>query len=155
MTKTAPCPNSTKRALHHGQGMSVDFSFSGVKSKTTGQRKDYLGINGETCWILITDHNTGLQYSKTCQSKTSPIEFIHEWLQVYSPNLRDKYVFMDQGGELYGNPDILNVFTNHHYQIHPTGTDSSHQNGPVERAHCVISDHVFSLLIGANFDIKF
>ena len=33
MTKKSPGPNSTKRALHHGQGLSVDFSFSGVKSK--------------------------------------------------------------------------------------------------------------------------
>ena len=100
----------------------LTFPFSGVKSKTTGRCKDYLGINGETCWILITDHHTGMQYGKTCQSKASPIEQLREWLQVYSPNLRDKYVFMDQGGELYDNPDILNVFTNHHYQIHPTGT---------------------------------
>ena len=53
-----------------------------------------------------------MQYGKTCQSKASPIEWLREWLQVYSPNLRDKYVFMDQGGEVYGNPDILNVFTN-------------------------------------------
>ena len=27
MIKTAPGPNSTKRAIHHGQGLSVDFSF--------------------------------------------------------------------------------------------------------------------------------
>ena len=36
MTKTAPGPNFTNRAIHHGQGLSVDFSFSGVKSKNTG-----------------------------------------------------------------------------------------------------------------------
>jgi len=63
--------------------------------------------------------------------------------------------FMDQGGELYGNPDILNVLTNHHYQIHSTGTDSSHQNGPVECAHRVVVDHVCALLIGANINTKF
>ena len=91
MTKTAPGPNSTMRALHHGQGISVDFSFSGVKSKTTGRRKDYLDINGETCWILITDHHTGMQYGKTCQSKASPIEWLREWLRVPIPNLRDKF----------------------------------------------------------------
>ena len=61
MTKTTPGPNSTKRAIHHGQGLSVDFSFSGVKSKTNGRRKDYVGIN-----------------SKTCQSKTSPIEWLRK-----------------------------------------------------------------------------
>ena len=61
---------------------------------------------------------------------------------------------MDKGGEFYGNSDILNVFTNHHHQIHPTGTDSLHQNGPVERAHCVIGDHVCALLIGPQLDTK-
>ena len=62
---------------------------------------------------------------------------------------------MDQGGELYSNPDIVNVFTKHRYEVHPTGTDSSHQNGPVERAHRVIGDHVCVLSIGASLDIKF
>ena len=62
---------------------------------------------------------------------------------------------MDQGGELYINPDIHNVFTNHHYGVRPTGTDSSYQNGPVKRAHRVIGDHVCALLIGANLSIKF
>ena len=58
------------------------------------------------------------------------------------------YVVIDQGGE-------LNAFTNHPYQIHSTGTNSSHQNGPVERANRVVGDHVCALLIGANLDTKF
>ena len=57
--------------------------------------------------------------------------------------------------ELYTNLDIINIFTNHRYEVHPTGTDSSHQNGPVERAHCVIGDHVCAMLIDANLGIKF
>ena len=75
MTNTAPGTNSTKQAIRHGQGLSVDFSFSGVKSKNTGRQKYYIGINGETYWILITDHHTGgMQYGKTCRSKASPIK---------------------------------------------------------------------------------
>ena len=62
---------------------------------------------------------------------------------------------MDQGGKLYSNPDILNVFTNHHYEVNPTGTDFSHQNGPLKRAHRVIGDHVRALLISADLGIKF
>ena len=61
MTKTAPGPNSTKKAIHYGQGLSVDFSFSDVKSKNTGRQKDYVDINGETYWILIIDHHTDIQ----------------------------------------------------------------------------------------------
>mmetsp|Transcript_21370 Transcript_21370/g.23967 ORF Transcript_21370/g.23967 Transcript_21370/m.23967 type:complete len:97 (+) Transcript_21370:2131-2421(+) len=96
-----------------------------------------------------------MQYGKICQSKASPIEWLRQWLQVHSHFVKDKYVFMDQGGELYGNPNILNVFMNHHYEIHPTGTDYSPQNSPVKRAHHVIGDHVRVLLIGANLNIKF
>ena len=33
--------------------------------------------------------------------------------------------------------------------------DSSHQNGPVKRAHRVIGGHICALLIGASLDIKF
>ena len=69
--------------------------------------------------------------------------------------LKDKYVFLDQGGKLWANPDILNVFTNFYYEVHPTGTNSSYQNGPIERAHCTVGDHVRALLIGAALDIKF
>ena len=155
MTKKAPGPNSTKRAIHHGQGLSVDFSFSSVNSKNKNCRKDFAGINGETCWMLITDHHTGMQDSKTCCSKASSTEWLRNWLHIHSPNLKDKYVVMDQGGELYSNPDIVNVFTKYQYKVHPTGTDSSHQNGPVKQAHCVIGDHVLALLIGASLDIKF
>jgi len=37
-------------------GLSVYFSFSGQKSKNTDRRDDYVGLNGETSWILISDH---------------------------------------------------------------------------------------------------
>ena len=72
-----------------------------------------------------------------------------------SPVVKDKYRFLDQGGEPYANPDILKVFTKCHYEVHHTGTDYFHQNGPVECAYRTISDHVRALLIGASLDIKF
>ena len=50
---------------------------------------------------------------------------------------------------------FLNVFTNHHYEVYQTGTDSSHRNGPVKRAHRVIGDHVRAIFISANLDTKF
>ena len=37
----------------------------------------------------------------------------------------------------------------------PTGTDSSFQNGPVERAHCTIATSTKALLFGAGLDVKF
>ena len=68
---------------------------------------------------------------------------------------KDKYVYLDQGGELYANPDVKNVFTKWHYEIHLTGIDSSLQNGPVKRAYRSVGDHARALLENAALDIKF
>ena len=62
---------------------------------------------------------------------------------------------MDQGGELYHNPEVQKLFTQKGYQLCPTGADSSHQNEPVECAHCTITDRIRCLLSGANLPIKF
>ena len=62
---------------------------------------------------------------------------------------------MDQGGELFNNPEVKNLFTKSGYTIHPTGADASCQNGPVERAHRSIADTIRSLLTGANMSMKF
>ena len=71
-----------------------------------------MGINGETCCILVADYFTGMQYGSVRRSKATPIEWIRQFLLQNSPTCKDKYVYLDQGGELYTNPDVKNVFTN-------------------------------------------
>lgn len=65
-----------------------------------------------------------------------------------------KCVFIDQGNELWANPDILKVFTNYHYEVLSTGTKFSQQNGPVKRAHCTVSYHVRKLVLSTSIQIK-
>ena len=62
---------------------------------------------------------------------------------------------MDQGGELFNNPEIKNLFTKSGNCIHPTGADASNQSGPVERAHRSIADTICALLTGSGIDTKF
>jgi hypothetical protein len=88
-------------------------------------------------------------------SKASPVKYFESFLSEYSPNLRDKWVVMDQAGELYKNPLARNVFKKFNYTIYPTGADNSSQNGPVERSHHTVSQGVKAILIGAGLDIKF
>ena len=76
-------------------------------------------------------------------------------LSTESPTCKDRYVFLDQGGELYANPNVKNVFANWHHVIYLTGTASSHQNGPVKRTNCSVGDHVRALLESAALGIKF
>lgn len=123
--------------------------------KSKKQREDDIGINGETYQILVTDPFTSMQFGATLQDKASLIEWIHHFLTLYSPTYKNKNVYLDQKGDLYWNTDVCNVFSDWHYDIYPTGTDSSHMNGPVERAHQSVGNCVRAFITGTNLVIKF
>ena len=143
------------------QGLFIDFAFSGkVKRDKKGEvieasRKDVEGMNGETAWILISDAQTRMLHGDTRLSKSSPVKYLESFLQQYSPQCENKWVVLDQGGELYGNPEVQNLFKRYKYEIYPTGADSSSQNGPVERAHRTVSNGIKSCLIGAGLPIAY
>ena len=61
---------------------------------------------------------------------------------------------MNQGGELYHNPEVQKLFKLYGYTVNPTGADASRQNA-VEHYNLSIGNGIRALLIGANLDIKF
>ncbi|MCE2995760.1 MAG: hypothetical protein LW863_09190 [Flammeovirgaceae bacterium] len=148
-------PNSTMKATLPFQGLSMDFSFSGITSKNANRRSDYTGLNGETCWFLVSDHYTGMLFGDTRISKSSPFVWLEEFLRINAPPCTNKYVYLDQGGELYANPRVVSLFQRFGYTVLPTGADSSNQNGPVERAHQTVANAIRALLLGANLDARF
>ena len=148
-------PHSTCLATQPYQGLSIDFCFTGTSSKDSTRKLDYKGINGETCWILITGHFTGMKHGDTRISKGPPLQWLAHFLARYNPPCQDKYVYMDQGGELFNHPEVHNLFKKKKYDTLPTGADNSHQNGPVEQGHCTLANTICALLVGANLDIKF
>jgi hypothetical protein len=154
-TKSAAGPNTTRTATRPYQGLSIDFSFSGTRSKDTTRNQLFEGLNGETSWILISDHFSRHLLGATRMSKASPLHWLRQFLETNAPKCPGKYVFMDQGGELYGNPKVRALFLKFGYKIRPTGADNSHQNGPVERAHRTVADKIRCLLSGADLPIKF
>ena len=154
-TKTPASSHSTRKATQPFQGLSVDFAFSGAKSSNSKRKRDYEGIHGETAWILITDHHTGMKYGDTRISKAAPLHWLEHFFSQHNPACANKYITVDQGGELYHNPDIRNLFSAFGYSIFPTGADASHQNGTVERAHRTLANSMRTMLSGANLPIKF
>ena len=115
----------------------------------------YLGIHDESSWILIVDHFSRRYHGDTRVSKASPIHWLRNFLETHAPHCPDKYVFLDQGGKLYANPEVRRLFERYGYDIRPTGADASNQNGPVERAHLTFSNAIRSQLLGANLSPKF
>ena len=96
-----------------------------------------------------------MYHGDTRLSKASPIKYLECFLQEYSPNVSNKFVVLDQGGELYCNPEVLNLFQNYKHKVFPTGADSSFQNGPVERGHQTVATSFLALLFGSGLFIKF
>jgi hypothetical protein len=143
------------------QGLYIDFAISGKISRDKNgkiiesSRVDVEGINGETSWVLIADAFSRMLHGDVRLSKASPVKYFESFLSEYSPNVHGKWVVMDQGGELYNDLLVRNVFKKYNYTIYPTGADNSSQNGPVERSHRTVSQGVKAILIGAGLDIKF
>ena len=156
MNGNAPCAShSTQRAEHPYQGFSIDFSFSGMLSSKSERQQDFEGVNGETTWVLVTNHFTGIHHGDTRISKSAPVlQWLKHFLAQHKPTCSSKYVYMDQGGKPFNNPEIKNIFTKSGYCIYPTGVDASNQNGPNERRHFTIANTVQALLTGSGIDTK-
>ena len=117
--------------------------------------EDIEGLNGESAWISITDAQTKMIHGDARTCKASPLKWLESFLEEYSPNVSNKFVLMDQGGECFRSPKIRNLFRKYKYQIFPTGSNSSSSNGSVERAHRTIATSVRALLFGSNLPVKF
>ena len=94
------------------QGISIDFGFMVQKSRDTKRHHNLIGLNGETCYALITDHFSGRLYGRSFASKAPPINWINNWLANNAPNCPNKYVRMDGGGELGKSREVHQTFAN-------------------------------------------
>ena len=146
---------TTMRATTCNQGLSIDFGFMVQKSRDSVRHNTLVGFNGETCYVLLTDHFSGRIFGRAFATKAPPVDWINSWLASNAPNCPDKYVRMDGGGELGKCRDIHRTFANFGYSVELTGPDSSHQNGPGERPHQTIGDALRTMLSGADLQPNF
>ena len=161
------CKNAAfKRSLTESvtrpyQGLFIYFGFSGhvfydKDGKVVPSSKVYVeGINGESVWILICDAQNKILHGNCQTSKALPVKLLESFLQEYSPTYDGKFVMLDQGGELYCNLEIHNLFRKFGYEVQCTGADASNQNGPVECAHRTISNSIWALLFGSELSTCF
>ena len=86
------------------QLLSIDFSVSGIISKETFRREDVLGLNGETGWILAHDVFSKIIHADTRLNKATPTKWLGQFLEQYKPACcKERFVLIDEGGELYGS----------------------------------------------------
>ena len=99
------------------QGLYVDFAHTGqIKYDEDGfvdeaSRSETEGLNGEGSWILISDAHTRMFHGGTRCSKTAPLKYLRSWLNQYAPPKHlKKWLVLDQGGEVFGNPEVHSLF---------------------------------------------
>ena len=85
----------------------------------------------------------------------SPIAWIRYFLNHYLPAFNDKYIHLDQGGEVFNNLDIKNLLQSCGYTLHHIVSYTSSPNGPVEQAHRTLARSFRAMIPGANLGIKF
>ena len=64
------------------QGWLCDIAFSSMVSKND-RRKDFVGLHGETCWILLKDHFTGYLFGRCQKTKGTPLNWLQDLLNQY------------------------------------------------------------------------
>ena len=64
---------------------------------------------------------TRMLHGDTRVSKASPLRHLKSFLDTCSPDCKDKWVVMDEGGELCNNPEVRSLFTSYNYQIYLQG----------------------------------
>ena len=117
--------------------------------------QDVEGINGETCWLMNQDEFGKMSHCDVWISKEPPVQFINDFLKTCAPaKAAQKFVMLDQGGELCGSPQVSKVVKKHIHIVLLTASDASNQN-PVDGHHQTISNAFCAMLFGANLQIQF
>jgi hypothetical protein len=155
LRKTPRGHATTMKATQCMQGLGVNFAFMVQRSRDPKRFENLVGLNGETCYVLLTDHFSGRLFGRAFATKAPPVDWLDQWLASNSPSCPDKYVRMDGGSELGKCREIHETFNNFGYQVQLTGPDSSHQNGPGERPHQTIGDARRAMLTGADLRPNF
>ena len=129
-------------AAHAEEGISERF-------------KRLRGINGETCYVLITDRKGGAIKVAVRRDKSPPIDYFKSFLAHHAPPVSNRTVRFDGGGELGGNTNVHKLFEQAGYEVEVTAPDSSSEIGHAERPHRTIADAVRTMLFAAGLDLKY
>jgi hypothetical protein len=71
---------TTMRSTTCNQGISIDFGFMVQRSSDKKRQHSLVGLNGETCYALITDHFSGRLYGRVFGTKAPPVDWDNNWL---------------------------------------------------------------------------
>ena len=134
----------------------MDATAAEAKAAAALRRyKRLVGLNGETCYVLLTDRKSGAWKVSIRRDKTPPLDFFKEFIATHAPTVPHRRVRFDGGGELGGCTEVHDLFRRAGYDVEVTAPDSSSEIGQVERPHRTIADGVRTMLHAAGLPLKY
>ena len=134
----------------------MDDSVAAAKAAAAHKRYQRLkGLNGETCYVLITDRLSGCYKVAIRRDKRPPLDFFKEFIATHATTAPNRRVRFDGGGDLGGNTAVHELFKAAGYDVEVTAPDSSSEIGLAERPHRTIADGVRTMLFAAGLDLNF
>ena len=104
-------------------------------------------MNGDQAYFIIADYLTGKLWHVSSVINNPPLNWLNIWIACNNtPNVHNKYVVMDQGGEMSQNPTIVSLFDKYVYAVRCTASDTSPKNYPDEGPCRYIGEAVSSLM---------
>jgi hypothetical protein len=129
------------------QGISLDFGFIVQRSKDLTRYEKFLGLNGESAYILLVYHKTDMLFGISTVGKSPPLAWMNHWLAQYRPsNVPVRYACTGGGGELSNNGDVQKLLAHQDYADRPTALGSSFKSAGAA---------LQVMLRGANLENKF
>ena len=147
--------------LPDAEGFDIEFvplseAEAFAKSNAAANRcKRLVGVNGETCYCLITDLKTGSWKASIRRDKAPPLDFFQSFISRYAPTCGERTVRFDQGGELGNSTAVRELFEKAGHDVQTTSPDSSSEIGQVERPHRTIGDGARTMLFGAGLPANY
>jgi hypothetical protein len=78
--------DTRKDATVAGQGISLDFGFIVQRSNDLARYEKFLGLNGESAYLLLADHKTDVLFGISTVDKSPPLAWMNRWLAQYRPS---------------------------------------------------------------------
>lgn len=133
-----------------GQHFAMDWGFIRGKdySKKNEDRKLITSIDGKRCYCLIVDRATRYMWVIVSDSKEPPVNAVRDFLKKFRSKASQCSVRLDQDKALGKSKEFLKMLSEKDvdFILQFTGTDSSAQNGLVERPHRTLADMVRCML---------
>ncbi len=113
------------------------------------------GLHDETCYVLITDRKSGALKVAVRRDKSPPLDFLKSFIANYAPDVKNKSVRFDGGGDLGGCAEIVDMFQKAGYDVELTAPSSSNEIGQAERPHRTIAAAIRTMLFAAGLEYRF